>query len=117
LAGGAAPFALSKPDTSPRRHPPYPLGSSTNEALARTPEDLLRMVDAVKLPWLGVMLDTGNFFVDPYKKIEAVAPRATHVHAKTCFGGGVWYTLDLDYARIAASFRLRKVFDGVPGAV
>ncbi len=44
---------------------------------------------------------------DPYTKLEQIAPAATHVHAKTYFGGGVWYTLELDYDRIAAM--LRKV--------
>jgi L-ribulose-5-phosphate 3-epimerase len=81
------------------------LGLENHWGLARTPEGLLRIVDAVKSPWLGVTLDTGNFLEDPYKKIEAVAPRATHVHAKTYFGGGVWYTLDLDYGRIASILR------------
>jgi L-ribulose-5-phosphate 3-epimerase len=81
------------------------LGLENHWGLARTPEGLLRIVDAVKSPWLGVTLDTGNFLEDPYKKIAAVAPRATHVHAKTYFGGGVWYTLDLDYARIASILR------------
>jgi len=30
-----------------------------------------------------------------------IAPLASMVHAKTYFGGGLWYTLDLDYPRIA----------------
>ncbi|MFZ1934779.1 MAG: sugar phosphate isomerase/epimerase family protein [Thermoguttaceae bacterium] len=75
--------------------------------LARTPAGLLRIVNAIKSPWLGVTLDTGNFLENPYDKLAAIAPYATHVHAKTYFGGGVWYTLDLDYDRIAAI--LRKV--------
>ena len=33
------------------------------------------------------------------------APSATHVHAKTYYGGGVWYEIDLDYARIAGCSR------------
>jgi L-ribulose-5-phosphate 3-epimerase len=78
------------------------LGLENHWGLARTPAGLLRIVDAVKSPWLGVTLDTGNFLEDPYDKLAAIAPRATHVHAKTYFGGGVWYSLDLDYDRIAA---------------
>ncbi len=42
---------------------------------------------------------------DPYERLEKIAPKATYVHAKTYYGGGVWYTLDLDYDRIAAMFR------------
>jgi sugar phosphate isomerase/epimerase len=81
------------------------LGLENHWGLARTPEGLLRIVNAVNSPWLGVTLDTGNFLEDPYQRIEKIAPKATHVHAKTYYGGGMWYTLDLDYARIAAILR------------
>ncbi len=30
-----------------------------------------------------------------------VAPKADFVQAKTYYGGGEWYTLDLDYNRVA----------------
>jgi sugar phosphate isomerase/epimerase len=81
------------------------LGLENHWGLARTPEGLLRIVNAINSPWLGVNLDTGNFLEDPYERLEKIAPRATYVHAKTYYGGGVWYTLDLDYDRIAAMFR------------
>lgn len=68
-------------------------------------EMLLRIHQAVKSPWLGVNLDTGNFPVEPYPEIEKLAPHATIVQAKTHNGGGVWYTLDLDYKRIATILR------------
>jgi len=73
--------------------------------LARTPQGLLRIVDAVNSPWLRVHMDTGNFLDDPYEKLELIAPKTVYVHAKTYFGGGLWYTLDLDYPRIAAILR------------
>ncbi len=69
--------------------------------LTRTPEGLLRIVNAIKSPWLGAMIDTGNFLENPYDKLAAVAPHAVFVQAKTYHGGGEWYTLDLDYPRIA----------------
>ena len=47
-------------------------------------------------------MDTGNFLEDPYDKLEMIAPHTTFVQAKTYFGGGEWYTLDLDYKRIAS---------------
>lgn len=62
---------------------------------------LLDIWKSVKSPWLGINLDTGNFPDDPYKGIAKLAPQATIVQAKTYYGGGVWYTLDLDYKRIA----------------
>ena len=84
------------------------LGLENHWGLARTPEGLLRIVDAVHSPWLGVTLDTGNFLEDPYERLDKIAPRATYVHAKTYFGGGVWYSLDLDYDRIAAMLRKHR---------
>lgn len=73
--------------------------------LTRTPEGLLRLVNALPSPWLGVLLDTGNFLENPYDKIRQVAPKTVFVQAKTYYGGGEWYTLELDYRRIARILR------------
>jgi L-ribulose-5-phosphate 3-epimerase len=78
------------------------LGLENHWGLGRTPEGLLRIVNAVNSPWLKVTLDTGNFLEDPYEKLEMIAPQAILVQAKTYYGGGLWYTVDLDYNRIAA---------------
>jgi sugar phosphate isomerase/epimerase len=78
------------------------LGLENHWGLGRTPEGLLRIVDALHSPWLKVTLDTGNFLEDPYSKLEKLASKAVLVQAKTYYGGGLWYTLDLDYKRIAA---------------
>jgi len=77
------------------------LGLENHWGLGRTPEGVKRIVDAIKSPWLQVTLDTGNFLEDPYDKLTALAPQAVLVQAKTYYGGGLWYSLDLDYARIA----------------
>src|SRR6266705_4163204 len=69
--------------------------------LSRTPEGLLRIVNAMQSPWLGALMDTGNFMEDPYDKLAQIAPKTVFVQAKTYYGGGEWYTLDLDYQRIA----------------
>ncbi|MBI5831261.1 MAG: sugar phosphate isomerase/epimerase [Armatimonadetes bacterium] len=60
-----------------------------------------RILDAIDSPWLSFLLDTGNFLEEPYPALEELAPRACMVHAKSYFGGGEWYSLDLDYKRIA----------------
>lgn len=73
--------------------------------LTRTPEGLLRVLNAIQSPWLGGLMDTGNFLEDPYDKLKLIAPKTTFVQAKTYFGGGEWYTLELDYPRIAAILR------------
>jgi len=70
--------------------------------LTRQAEGVLRVLNAIPSPWLGALIDTGNFLENPYDKLKVMAPRAVFVQAKTYIGGGEWYTLDLDYKRIAA---------------
>jgi sugar phosphate isomerase/epimerase len=77
------------------------LGLENHWGLGRTPEGVLRVVEAIKSPWLQVTLDTGNFLEDPYDKLAKLAPKAILVQAKTYYGGGLWYALELDYLRIA----------------
>ncbi|WP_199898656.1 sugar phosphate isomerase/epimerase family protein [Prolixibacter bellariivorans] len=69
--------------------------------LTSTPEGMLRIKKAIDSPWLGLLMDTGNFMEDPYHKLEMIAPYTIFVQAKTYFGGGEWYSLDLNYKRIA----------------
>jgi L-ribulose-5-phosphate 3-epimerase len=73
--------------------------------LTTKPENLLKIYKAVRSPWLVINMDTGNFASDPYAGIEMLAPHASIVQAKTYYGGGEWYTLDLDYPRIASILR------------
>jgi sugar phosphate isomerase/epimerase len=77
------------------------MGLENHWGLGRTPEGVLKIVKEINSPWLQVTLDTGNFLEDPYEKLELLAPKAVLVQAKTYFGGGLWYTLDLDNERIA----------------
>jgi sugar phosphate isomerase/epimerase len=81
------------------------LGLENHWGMARTPEGLLKIANAIDSPWLQVLLDTGNFLEDPYDKLEMCAPKAVFMQAKTYYGGGLWYTLDLDYPRIARIMR------------
>jgi sugar phosphate isomerase/epimerase len=77
------------------------LGLENHWGLGLTPEGVLRVVEAVNSPWLQVTLDNGNFLEDPYDRLAKLAPKTVLLQAKTYYGGGRWYTLDLDYARIA----------------
>jgi len=81
------------------------LGLENHWGLSRTPEGLMRIVNAIDSPWLRVLLDTGNFLEEPYGKLEQCAPEAVFMQAKTYYGGGLGYTLDLDYPRIARIMR------------
>jgi sugar phosphate isomerase/epimerase len=81
------------------------MGLENHWGLGRTPEGVLKIVHDVDSPWLKCTLDTGNFLEDPYDKLEQMAPEAVFVQAKTYHGGGLWYTLELDYPRIAEMLR------------
>ena len=81
------------------------LGLENHWGLARTAEGLLRIVNAIDSPWLQVLLDTGNFLENPYEKLEMCAPQTVFMQAKTYYGGGTWYTLDLDYPRVGRIMR------------
>lgn len=78
------------------------MGLENHWGLGRTAAGVLRIVEAVRSPWLKVTLDTGNFLEDMYPQMERMAPHAVLVQAKTYFGGGEWYTLEIDYRRVAA---------------
>jgi L-ribulose-5-phosphate 3-epimerase len=73
--------------------------------LTTSVDTLLEIVNAVNSPWLSINLDTGNFPGEPYAGLEKLVPHAIISQAKTYYGGGVWYTLDLDYKRIAGIYR------------
>jgi sugar phosphate isomerase/epimerase len=81
------------------------LGLENHWGLGRTAEGVLRVIDAVNSPWLQATLDTGNFLERQYEQYELLAPRSAFVQAKTYFGGGTWYTLEVDYDRVADVLR------------
>jgi L-ribulose-5-phosphate 3-epimerase len=51
-------------------------------------------------PSMGLNLDTGNYVGDPYPQFERLIKHANIIQAKTYYGGGHYYDLDLDYDRI-----------------
>lgn len=77
------------------------LGLENHWGLGSTAEGVLKIVNAINSPWLRVTMDTGNFFERRYEQLEMLAPEAVFIQAKTYFGGGVYYTLDMDYEKIA----------------
>ena len=81
------------------------LGLENHWGLGLTPEGVLRIVNAVDSPWLQITTDTGNFLQDPYQRLEKMAAKTILVQAKTYYGGGQWYSLDLDYPRIGQILR------------
>lgn len=77
------------------------MGLENHWGLGREASGVLRVLDALKSPWLQATLDTGNFLENMYEQMDALAPRAVLVQAKTYLGGGEWYALDIDYSRVA----------------
>ena len=85
------------------------MGLENHWGLGVTPEGVKRVVDAINSPWLQVTLDTGNFLEDPYDRLKKLAPQTVLLQAKTYFGGGRWYTLDLDLSLIHISEPTRHI--------
>ncbi len=81
------------------------MGLENHWGLGRTAAGVMRIHDAIRSPWLKTTLDTGNFLEDMYPQMENMAPHAVLVQAKTYFGGGEWYTLDIDYPRVGKILR------------
>lgn len=86
------------------------MGLENHWGLGRTAEGVLKIIKTVDSPWLKATMDTGNFFERREEQLEMMAPETVFVQAKTYFGGGTWYELDIDYdhaARIlqAANYR------------
>jgi sugar phosphate isomerase/epimerase len=76
------------------------MGLENHWGLGRTAAGVMRIVDAINSPWLRVTLDTGNFLENMYAQMQLLAPYAVLIQAKTYYGGGEWYSLEIDYARV-----------------
>jgi sugar phosphate isomerase/epimerase len=71
-----------------------------------TAEGLLKLVRAVKSPWFGVNLDSGNFHSDdPYAELAAIAPYALNVQVKVVTSGPDKKKVPTDYGKIAKILR------------
>jgi L-ribulose-5-phosphate 3-epimerase len=78
------------------------MGLENHWGLGREATGVIRVLDSLKSPWLRATLDTGNFLENMYEQMELLAPHAVLVQAKTYHGGGEWYSLDVDYPRVAS---------------
>ncbi len=75
--------------------------------LTTTADGMLRVLEGVNSPWLRAILDMGNFYYDGdmYGAMEKVAPWVDLAHAKTYPGGGLVFTIPIDFERV---FRMLK---------
>ena len=59
------------------------LGLENHGGIVAESQDILDIIRAVKSPWVGINLDTGNFNTDdPYHDLELCAPYAVNVQLK-----------------------------------
>jgi sugar phosphate isomerase/epimerase len=59
------------------------LGLENHGGIVAEPADILDIIRAVKSPWVGINLDTGNFHTDdPYADLAKCAPYAVNVQFK-----------------------------------
>ena len=81
------------------------LGLENHWGLGISAKNVKKIIEEIDSPWLKATLDTGNFLEDRDNQIKNLAPYACLVQAKTYYGGGVWYTLDIDYESIGRVMR------------
>jgi sugar phosphate isomerase/epimerase len=82
------------------------LGVENHGGIVAEAAGLLRIIQAVKNPWLGINLDTGNFHNDdPYGALAQCAPYAVNVQVKTEVSQKGQRPSDTDFAKIGKILR------------
>lgn len=78
-------YTLTRAEQVARRHR-VRLGIEPHGIYTKTAEGLMRIVNLVPSPWIGVNWDTGNSYLagfeDPYEGLARVRDQVVHVHAK-----------------------------------
>ncbi|WP_291999358.1 sugar phosphate isomerase/epimerase [Caldivirga sp.] len=87
------------------------LGLENHWGISGKASNMVKMFNDVSSKYFRAIMDIGNFIEDTYEQLEMIAPYTAMVHAKTYFGGGVWYTLDIDYDKVFNMLR-RYGFNG-----
>ena len=78
------------------------LALENHGGVTATADGLLRIVESVASPWLGINLDTGNFHQDVYESLERVAPYAVSVQVKAETREGKAAPVETDWSRVVA---------------
>lgn len=70
--------------------------------LTTTADGMVRVLKGVDSLWLRAILDMGNFYYDAdmYAAMEKIAPWVDLAHAKTYPGGGLVFTIPIDFGRV-----------------
>jgi sugar phosphate isomerase/epimerase len=79
------------------------LALENHGGVTRDADGVLSVLEPIQSPWVGAMLDTGNFrTADPYVDLARVAPYAVGVHAKLSTSASGKPAEAVDYARVRA---------------
>jgi sugar phosphate isomerase/epimerase len=78
-------YTLTRAEMVARRHK-VNICIEPHGVYTQTAKGLLKIVNLVKSPWIGVNWDTGNSYLsgleDPYEGLELVKDQVLHIHAK-----------------------------------
>jgi len=78
-------YTLTKAEMVARRHKVH-IGIEPHGTYTKTADGLLKIVNLVRSPWIGVNWDTGNSYLagieDPYEGLQKVRDHVVHIHAK-----------------------------------
>lgn len=78
-------YTLTKANLAAQRHGVH-ICIEPHGVYTSTAEGLMRIVNLVKSPWIGVNWDTGNSYLagieDPYDGLQVVRDHVYHIHAK-----------------------------------
>ena len=78
------------------------LGLENHGGLTGTAQSMLKIVHAVKSPWFGAWMDTGNFHSeDVYGELEMIAPYTLQVQVKVATSAAGQKKKPTDFKRIA----------------
>jgi sugar phosphate isomerase/epimerase len=81
------------------------LGLENHDSI-RNADTLLPMIKAIKNPWVGINLDSGNFHTaDPYKDFAECVPYAVNVQVKAELDNPAGGTMPADFKRIVQILR------------
>jgi sugar phosphate isomerase/epimerase len=78
------------------------LGLENHGGLTSTADGMLEIIRAVKSPWFGAWMDTGNFHTgNVYEELEKIAPYTIHVQVKVVTSSDEQGRQPTDYQRLA----------------
>lgn len=76
------------------------LALENHGGITTTPDQVMRLLNSLRSPWVGWNMDCGNFKGDPYPQFEKPVGLAVNVHAKTHYRNASNELTEVDYRRV-----------------